>query len=301
MQKKSKVELEEKTNTPEDKLQKNRATIQNALKDKQKYIPYKDLSVDALLSHIRKVGSNIDGIEKLIGYLLLDIIEPKTGKSAKEIAEEFESKGMAVLILSGAESASEKGAIYVYHKEGLQRFLNRYRTFLREEDWPLDAEAFVRTSAKESPYPGTLLHSFIDYSFADHRLLGRMGGKLLEAISDDAKKEYSEEEVNKNLEPSKLLNVNLRDVLNMNRFRKPRFHIDVCPTSLDHRYEGSIEIRVRYKDKPNTLLFALIFSKETGKIHLKENYQLEDDPDGTATKKNIERMIHTGGPLGEGD
>jgi len=294
-------------NMKPDKVAPISADVHDSIENAVSYTDYLHVSdydkpVEALMDQLRAVGTDVKGIKKLIGYLPKDIIEGKTGKSVEEIGEEFSSQGLDVLLLSGPESETVHGAIYVFHREHLQNYLNKYTELLAEEGWPLDAEEFVRKSARDTAGPNTCMHLLIDYAFADKKNLNVGGLKALEKLTDGAFEELRNSdgvESNEHFNDENILEgLTLRDVLNIGRFNK-EFEIDVWPRCLHHKYEGHMQIRVTSITSRDQ--FSLIVSNETGKVYMWTNYALPsvDGGEDKDAKPYILEAIKNGTPIPE--
>ncbi|MDD3183142.1 MAG: hypothetical protein PHD48_10125 [Alphaproteobacteria bacterium] len=129
------------------------------------------------------------GCRKLVGYCTTCVLMEEFGiadaahvieTEVPRLQEEAKARGMASLFVDQKDFRIEfnvnenneryqKGALYVYDAENLQKYLNlrQSREILAMNEWPTDAHAFVKKIAKERVYESGPLHDLVDLVFGD--------------------------------------------------------------------------------------------------------------------------------------
>ena len=83
------------------------------------------------------------GPDKPVSYLPVQTLQEIGAANINELRQEFESKGLAVRLLSDKESGVGSGALYVYDKNALGLLLEKNSGILERESWPTDPDTFI--------------------------------------------------------------------------------------------------------------------------------------------------------------
>jgi hypothetical protein len=83
------------------------------------------------------------GPKKLVGYLPLYTIRDILQVRAEDLIEEARSRGLCAVVLGPDRCCIKSGALYAYHRAGLQRLLDVSTGPLRASGLSADPDLFV--------------------------------------------------------------------------------------------------------------------------------------------------------------